>query len=125
MMRLLAVGIGIALFLLAPAGCSSQKIVPGATYSLSIIAKGNDGKPAPQGPVTQVGGATVESVREISHEGQTLSVHVRKTQYGKATFEVTFPDKTTQMIQVKAGESKDVLPKGQKIGVRIELRESH
>jgi hypothetical protein len=125
MMRFLAVAIGIVLCLLVPAGCSSKKIIPGAAYSLSIITKGNDGKLAPQGPVTQVGGAAVESVQQVTHEGQTLSVLVRKTQYGKATFEVTFPDKSTQMIQVKAGEPKNVLPKGQKIGVRIELQESH
>jgi hypothetical protein len=118
------VATGIAFFLLVHAGCSS-KIMPGATYNLSIIAKGNDGKLAPQGPMMQVGGAGVESVQQITHEGQTFSVLVRKTQYGKATFEVTFPDKTTQMFQVKAGQPKDVLPKGQKIGVRIELQESH
>jgi hypothetical protein len=110
--------------LLVHAGCSN-KIKSGATFNLSIITKGNDGKLAPQGPITQVGGVRVEAVQILTHEGHTLSLAIRKTQYGKATFEVTFPDKTTQMIQVKAGEPKDVLPKGQKIGVRIELQESH
>ena len=116
--------VALALFLLVIAGCKS-KIQPGATFTLSIIAKDKEGKLTPQGSIVQVGGASVESKQEIAHEGQSFSLLVRKTQYGKTTFEVTFPDKTTQMVQAKAGEIKDILPKGQKLGVRIELQESH
>ena len=50
---------------------------------------------------------------------------VRKTQYAKATFDITFPDKSVQRVQVKVGKPKDILPRGQKFGVRIELEESH
>jgi hypothetical protein len=38
---------------------------------------------------------------------------------------VTFPDQITQMFQVKAGETKDILPKRQKFGVRVELQQSN
>jgi hypothetical protein len=48
---------------------------------------------------------------------------VRKTEHEKATFDITFPDKTIQMVRVNSGQTKDVLPKGQKIGVRIEVQE--
>jgi hypothetical protein len=123
-MRFSVLAIGVAFCLLIHAGCA-EKIKPGTTYNLSIITKSNDGKLTPQEPATQVGGANVESVQEISHEDQTYSVKVRKTQYGKATFEIVFPDNTREQVQVKAGEAKDILPKGKKVGVRIELVDSH
>jgi hypothetical protein len=116
--------LALFLLLLMNAGCSS-KIKPGATFTLSIIAKDKDGKLTPQATSVQVGGASVESRQEIAQDGQSFSLLVRKTQYGKATFEVTFPDKTTQMFQVKAGETKDLPPRGQQFGIRIELHESH
>jgi electron transfer flavoprotein alpha subunit len=115
---------GAAFCLLLPAGCS-KAVKPGATYNVWILAKGSDGKAAPQGSATRVESAAVQNVQEISKEGQTLSLVVRKTQYGKATFDIIFPDKTTQRVQVKAGEPKDILPNGQKVGVRIEVLDSH
>jgi hypothetical protein len=123
-MRFSLAAIGIACFLLINAGCSSE-IKSGAAYNVSIIAKDKQGKPKPQGPIIQVERASVTSKQQLTHEGQTLSLLVRKTQYGRATFEVTFPDQSTQMFQVKAGETKDILPKGQKFGVRVELQQSN
>ena len=123
-MRYSFAAIGIACFLLVNAGCSSE-IKSGAAYNVSIIAKDKQGKLKPQGPIIQVERASVTSKQELTHEGQTLSLLVRKTQYGKATFEVTFPDQSTQMFQVKAGETKDILPKRQKFGVRVELQQSN
>ena len=123
-MRFSLAAIGIACFLLINAGCSSE-IKPGADYNVSIIAKDNDGKLKPQGPIIQVERAGVQSKQQLTHEDQTLSLLVRKTQYGKATFEVTFPDHNTQMFQAKDGETKDILPKPKKIGVRVELQQSH
>jgi hypothetical protein len=123
-MRFSLAAIGIACFLLINTGCSSE-IESGAAYNVSIIAKDKAGKLTPQGPIIQVGRASVQSKQQLTHEGQTLSLLVRKTQYGKATFEVTFPDQITQMFQVKAGETKDILPKGQKFGVRVELQQSN
>jgi electron transfer flavoprotein alpha subunit len=120
----LCIQFGAALCLLLPAGCS-KAVRPGATYNVWILAKGNDGKAAPQGSATRVESAAVQNVQEISNEGQTLLLVVRKTQYGKATFDIIFPDKTTQRVQVKAGEPKDLLPRGQKIGARIEILDSH
>ena len=123
-MRFSLAAIGIACFLLINAGCSSE-IESGAAYNVSIIAKDKAGKLTPQGPIIQVGRASVQSKQEVTHEGQTFSLLVRKTQYGRATFEVTFPDQITQMFQVKAGETKDILPKRQKFGVRVELQQSN
>jgi hypothetical protein len=124
-MRPALVALGMALLLLVDTGCSNKKITPGASFTLSILAKDKAGKLTPQGSIVQVGNARVDSRQEIGQDGRTYSLLVRKTQYGRATFEVTFPDKTTQMIQVKAGEPKDIPPKGEKIGLRIELQESH
>ena len=123
-MRFSLAAIGIACFLLINAGCSSE-IKSGAAYNVSIIARDKQGKLKPQGPIIQVERASVQSKQELTHEGQTLSLLVRKTQYGKATFEVTFPDQFTQMFQVRAGETKDILPKRQKFGVRVELQQSN
>ena len=123
-MRFSLAAIGIACFLLIHAGCSSE-IKSGAAYNVSIIAKDKKGKLQPQGPIIQVARAGVTSKQQLTHEGQTLSLLVRKTQYGKATFEVTFPDQNTQMFQVRAGETKDILPKRQRLGVRVELQQSN
>ena len=72
-----------------------------------------------------VDGAVVNDVAEVTYEGGAITVQVRKTSHGKATFAITFPDKTTQMIALKAGDSKDLLPKGQKVGLRIQVQEAH
>ena len=123
-MRYSLAAIGIACFLLMNAGCSSE-IMSGAAYRVSIIAKDEAGKLKPQGPSIQVATASVQSEQQLTHEGQTLSLLIRKTQYGRATFEVTFPDRLTHMFQVKDGETKDILPKRQKLGVRVELQHSN
>lgn len=116
---------GAVLCLLLAVGCQKKSARPGATYNVWILSKGNDGKAVPQGSATHVESAAVENVQEVSNEDQSLSLVVRKTQYGKATFDIVFPDKTSQRVQVKAGEPKDILPRGQKIGVRIEILDSH
>jgi hypothetical protein len=110
---------------LAGVGCAGGGAVSGVSYSVCAIAKSKDGKVSPQGPATQVEAAGVGDREEVTHESTTLAVQVRKTQYAKATFEITFPDHSLHMVQVKAGETKDILPKGQKVGVRIEVQESH
>jgi hypothetical protein len=120
-----SIQLGAALVLLVQAGCTKARIRPGATYLVSIITKGNDGKAAPQESATRIESAATGSEQELTYAGQTLSLVVRKTQFGKATFDITFPDKVMQRIQVRAGETKDILPSTQKIGVRIELQESH
>lgn len=117
--------LGAVLVLLVQAGCSKARIPPGATYLASIITKGNDGKAAPQESATRVESAATGSEQALTYEGHTLSLVVRKTQFGKATFDITFPDKVVQRIQVRVGEIKDILPIAQRIGVRIELQESH
>ena len=76
-------------------------------------------------PSQVIEAAQPEDVQELIHQERSVFVQVRKTQYGKATFEVTFPDSTTQMAQIKVGERKDILRKDQKIGVRIEVQDSH
>jgi hypothetical protein len=118
------VRLGIALLVLVPASCK-KPARPGVTYAVTVISTGKDGKATPQGEATRVESALVESEQAVAHEGHTFLLVVRKTQYGKATFDITFPDKTVQRTQVKAGEPKEVLPRGQKNGVRIEVLESH
>jgi hypothetical protein len=115
---------GVALCLVLQAGCH-KPIKPGVTYKVSVVTIGPGGKATPQGEVTHVESATIETETGYSHEGQAFAVVVRKTQYGKATFDITFPDKSTQRVQAKVGEPKDILPNQQKYGVRIEVLESH
>jgi hypothetical protein len=119
-----SIRLGAALFLFAQAGCTKE-VRPGVTYNVTVIAQGNEGNATPQGSATRVESAAVGSEQVITHEGDTFSLVVRKTQYGKATFDVTFPDRSTERAQVKLGEPKDILPNGQKTGVRIEVQESH
>ena len=123
-MRFSLAAVGIACCLLINAGCSPE-IKSGAAYNVSIIAKDKHGKLKPQGPIIQIERASVTSRQQLTHEGQTLSLLVRKTQHDRATFEVTFPDQSTQMFQVRASETKDILPKRQKFGVRVELQQSN
>jgi hypothetical protein len=117
--------LGVVLSLLFQAGCAKAVVKPGVTYEVSIITKEKDGKVTPQGQVTRVESAVAPDAQELSHDGKTLSIVVRKTQYGKATFEITFPDKAVQKALVNVGKSKDILASGQKIGARIEVVESH
>jgi hypothetical protein len=108
--------------LLAQVGCAKEAR-PGVTYSVTALSRGSKGQVAPQGPPTHVETAVVQQVQEIHHDRATLSLLVRKTEYGRATFDVTFPDKTTQRIRVKTGQTQDVLPEGQTLGLRIEVHE--
>jgi hypothetical protein len=110
--------------LLVLAGCARGPR-PGVTGNVSILTRDNDGKAAPGGTATGLESAAVGTVREFTHEGRTLSLLVRKTEFEKGTFEITFPDQTTQRVRLSAGETRDVLPDGQKVGLRIELQESH
>jgi hypothetical protein len=118
--------IGLAAALMAGAlpGCFKPAPPPGVTYTVSAVIKGADGRPKPQGEATSVASAVVDDVQELGYEGGSVLVQVRKTEYGKAIFEVTFPDKSRQRVPVKAGQSAVVLPKGQKLGVRIEVKEA-
>ncbi len=115
--------IGVTLLLIFGVGCTRTKLKPGVAFTVSVITKGDDGRVATQGPVTRVESAVVNELREITYEDYTLLLLVRKTEYEKATFVITFSDKTSEMVRVKAGTSADVLPAGQKAGVRIEVRE--
>lgn len=122
--RRLTARLGLALLLLVPLGCGKgQK--PGVRYSVALITRGPTGTVTPQEPATSVKSTSAEAGQELAYGGQTYSVTIRKTQYGKATFDIIFPDQRTERVQVKVGHSRDVLPKGQNVGVRIELQESH
>jgi hypothetical protein len=116
-----AIGTAAVAAFVAAAGCSNQKLKPGVTYEATVIARGDDGRPTPQGQPIRVESVLVQDTREIALEGGAVSLLVRKTEHEKATFDVTFPDNTSQMVRIKTGESKDVLPKGQKTGIRIEV----
>jgi hypothetical protein len=108
-------------------GCWGAGPEPGVTFTLCAVAGGNGSQISPRGEARKIEGAGVEDVAELLDPAGTITVQVRKTQYAKATFEITFPDKATQLVQVRQGESKDILPKGksQKVGVRIEVQKAH
>jgi hypothetical protein len=115
----------LCLCFLVGSGCSNGSgPPPGVTYSLAIIIKGKDGKVEQLEPAEVIENAQPEDLRELDCQDGRLLVHVRKTQYGKATFEVTFPTNTSQMAQIKAGETKDLVPRKAKTGVRIAVQES-
>jgi hypothetical protein len=121
----IAVRIVGVLSLLA-AGCLKNRApAPGVKYNVSVITKGKDGSIKQEEPETVVGSAASDDTKKMTHEGQTVLVRVRKTQYGKATFEITLPDNSSQLVQLRSGETKDVLPRGQKTGVRIQVQDSH
>ena len=112
------------IFLIALAGCSQPAPAPGVTYSASAVTKRPDGKLKQFAPAITIDGAVVNDVAEVVNNDPPIGGKL-KTSHGKATFAITFPDKTTQMIALKAGDSKDLLPKGQKVGLRIQVQEAH
>jgi hypothetical protein len=114
---------GILLFLV-PVGCSTTPR-PGVTCNVSIITQGSDGEITPQGSMTRIASAAVNTETKITHEGSTFSVLVRKTEYGKVTLDLTFPGLEPQRVRINAGETKDVIPEGQKVGLRIDVQECH
>jgi hypothetical protein len=117
--------VGLALLLLAGAGCPGKPALrPGVTFDATVISPDGEGKAVPQGPPSRVESAVTLDKHQVGPEGSPLTLQVRKTEFGQATFEVTFPDKTTQTVRVKNGHAKDVLPEGQKLGVRIRVEES-
>jgi hypothetical protein len=122
--RRLVRGFLLGVFFTASAGCLGSKPEPGVTFSLCALAREVGGKVSPRGKARTIESSSGDDTEEVTDGGNTIAIQVRKTQYGKATFEVTFPDHAIQMVQVKKGESKDVLPKGQKIGVHIEVEEA-
>jgi hypothetical protein len=113
----------VVLILLAShLGCANE-LKPGVVCDVAIIAKGDDGKPAVQGEVKRVDGAVTNNVVQLTQDGRNIALLVRKTEYGKATFDIKFPDDTIQRVKVENGKAKDVLPDGQPIGMRIEVHE--
>jgi hypothetical protein len=115
--------VGAALLVLAAAGCSGKELKPGVTYETTVLTRGANGKAEPQGPATRVESVVVGHTQDITHDGHTLVLTVRKTEYERATFDAAFPDKAHEMVRVKKGESKDLLPQGQALGVRIRVEE--
>jgi hypothetical protein len=116
----------VGIFLILSVGCSMDSgPAPGVTYACSIVTKGAGGKVTPHDSEKRIEGAVVEATEELTYEGNTFSLQVLKTQFGKSTFEISFPDKSKKKVQVKAGEVKDSFPKGKNVGVRIEVLDSH
>jgi hypothetical protein len=106
------------------AGCAT-KPRPGVTCNVSIITVGSDGEVVPQGPVTRVQSAAVNTETKINHKGSTFTLFIRKTEYGKVTLDVAFPGLLPQRVRIKAGATEDVLPEGQTIGLRIDVIDCH
>ncbi len=108
--------------LLACAGCTAES-KPGVTCNVCVLAQGTDGKFIQQGSVTRIESAPVNTTTEIPFDGGSLTVLVRKTEHGKVTLDVTFPDSAMQRAKINAGETKDILSKGQKVGLRVEVQD--
>jgi hypothetical protein len=117
-------GFLLGVFFTASAGCLASKPEPGVTFSVCALAREVGGKVSRRGEARTIESTSGDDTEEVTEGSSTIAIQVRKTQYGRATFEVTFPDHATQMVQVKKGESKDILPRGQRIGVRIEVEEA-
>jgi hypothetical protein len=107
---------------LVVAGCSNGP-KPGVTFCGFIIVKDSDGQVTLQLPGTLVVSAVANTMREITHEGRTVGVLIRKTEYGKVTLDITFPDKAVERVKIETGKTQDILPEGQSIGIRIQVQE--
>jgi hypothetical protein len=119
-------GLLLGALVVGVAGCSGPAPQPGVTFTLCPVASEN-GKVNPRGETQKFESADVEDVEKVTDGTSTITVQVRKTQYGKATFEITIPGQPPQLVQVRKGESKDVLPRGKhsKVGVRIAVEDAH
>jgi hypothetical protein len=117
-------GLFASCLLFAVMGCGAPPPPPGVSFSASALSRGADGKIKQDGEAITVAIAVVNDTAEVGNPDSAVSVRVRKTEYGKAIFEITFPDQSTLTIRIKAGDAKNILPKGQKVGVRIQVRES-
>jgi hypothetical protein len=115
----------VGLCCLLCAGCGGQATpVPGVTYVATLITKAANGAIVPQQASVSAKTATVGHEQELGADANQVIVHVRKTEYGRATFEITFSDKSVQRVKVDNGMTKDVFPKGKTLGVRIEVQEA-
>jgi hypothetical protein len=114
----------LGILLATSAGCLTSKLEPGVTFTLCALARENGSQLSQRGQVRTIESASIDDTEEVADGGSTITVQVRKTQYGKATFEVIFPDRASQLVQVKKGESKDILPRDGKLGVRIGVEEA-
>jgi hypothetical protein len=122
--RRLAILCSLSLVLIVQLGCGKPAPLPGVTYVATLILKGKDGKVTEEQPAERIQSATVNHEQELVHENRTFVVRVRKTEYSKATFDVTFPDQSIQRARVGNRQKKDILPKDQKVGVRIQVEEA-
>ena len=68
---------------LVPVGCSTTPR-PGVTCTVSIITLGSDGEFTPQGPMTRIASAGVNTETKITHEGTTFSLLVRQDRIWKS-----------------------------------------
>jgi hypothetical protein len=115
----------LGLLLFVGTGClRSGAPTPGVSYSVSVITRDSDRR-LKEEPARSVEDAVVEDVEELVYQGEQFLVQVRKTQSGQATFEITFPDRSVQMVQIRRGQSKNTFAKQQQVGIRIAVQEAH
>jgi len=71
--------------LIALIGCSTPAPPPpGVSFSASALTRGNDGKIKQEGAMITIPSAVVNDAGEVGNPDSTVSIQVRKTEYGKA-----------------------------------------
>lgn len=105
-------------------GCSSPP-KPGVTFNLTILEKAEDGNLMVKGPVEKIVSAPVRTEKTIVLPETTVSLLVRKTEYGKATFEVTYPGQEAKRVRIESGQTQEIFPEEVRFGLRIEVIDCH
>jgi hypothetical protein len=110
---------GVWVLLLA-VGCGASQRYE-VDYSYEIIKKGADGSTQ----VVDKGKAERETIGDaggVEHPGiGMIRTGVRRIGDEKATIEVTYPDKTTGMLELRPEETKEQFHKNGQYGIRVTL----
>ena len=113
----------VTLAVVLSAGCSSAP-KPGVTYTYSLLEK-KDGNIHVKSALQKVVSATVATEKTITHDGVSLSLLIKKTEFGKVTFDIRFPGMDPQRVRIVTGETKDIFPEESPWGIRIDVLECH
>jgi hypothetical protein len=112
-----------ALLLLLPSvflfGCGKSAQVSYEATGLHREAGGKIVAGAMVGPRA----TSVPSAAEVEINGKKATVQVQAIERDQVTFEITYPDGTTERAQMRRGESKSFIPNGKDFGVRIQVKE--
>jgi hypothetical protein len=105
--------LGLALFL---AGCSRPA---GLTYQATALYR-NDGKVV-EGSIVSARGVPARSASEVEVKGKKGTIQVKGIERDQARFEITYPDGKSELVELRAGESKEFFSNSKDFGVRMRL----